>query len=84
MAIITSRSAQFGYFKRRKYLRHDLNQQPRHDCVRDCDAINFSSLQFRKKVFPVHGSIRLGSKPPICFSVGNGNFEICSNLSWIR
>ena len=67
-----------GYFKRRKYLRHDLNQQPRHDCVRNCDAVNFSSLQFRKKVFQVHGSIRLGSKPPICFSVGNGNFDVYS------
>ncbi len=67
-----------GYFKRRKYLRHDLNQQPRHDCVRDCDAINSSSLQLRKKVFQLHRSIRLGSKPPICFSVGNGNFEIYS------
>ena len=70
-----------GYFKRRKHLRHDLNQQPRHDCVRDRDAINSSSLQFRKKVFQLHGSIRIGSKPRICSSVGNGNFEIYYPIS---
>ena len=76
-----SNSAQMGISKRRKNLRHDLNQRHRHDCVRDCDAIHSSSLQFRKKVFQLHGSIRIGSKPRICSSVGNGNFEIYYPIS---
>ncbi len=67
-----------GNVEYRKNLGDALSQRPAAHNIRDCDAINSSSLQFRKKVFQLHGSIGLGSKPPICFSVGNGNFEIRS------
>ena len=36
--------APVGYFERRKDLRHDLNEQPTYDCVRDGDGVNSPSL----------------------------------------
>ena len=37
------------YFQKWKDLRRDLNQQPRHNCIRDRDLVNIAPLQLGEK-----------------------------------
>ena len=41
-------------FEERKDLRRDLNQQPRHHRIRDCNLVNVAPLQFGEEVVDLH------------------------------
>jgi hypothetical protein len=43
-------------FKKRKDLRRDLNQQPRHDRVSNRHLVDMAPLQLSEEVFRVHSA----------------------------
>src|SRR4029077_11649800 len=57
ISIITSRIAPVRNLKKREDLRRDLHQQPRDDCVSDCDLVNVTPLQFAEEGLRIHLSI---------------------------